>query len=117
MRRGRWDGGGPIFTTLYHDLRTVDGNGPILTGILRGVIGGDKLFFSGDAGDVQVQTSQCRACYARVPDLPIVCQAISSHGITLNNNESAIYALTAGLDQECVEKRRPGSSHLPLVGS
>lgn len=57
------------------------GNGPILAGVLRGVLGGEELFFASDAGDVE---------------------AIASHGVTTNVNESAIYALTASLDQELV---------------
>ena len=57
------------------------GNGAILTGILRGIFNGSEMFFASDAGDVS---------------------AISRHGITSNDNESAIYALTAGLDQELV---------------
>jgi beta-glucosidase len=62
------------------------GNGPILTGILRGLFNGSEMFFASDAGDVS---------------------AISHHGITANDNESAIYALTAGLDQELVTKTFP----------
>jgi beta-glucosidase len=57
------------------------GNGPVLTGVLRGLFNGSEMFFASDAGDVS---------------------AISRHGITTNDNESAIYALTAGLDQELV---------------
>jgi beta-glucosidase len=52
------------------------GNGPVLTGVLRGLFGGDELLFASDAGDVE---------------------AIQSHGITTSTNESAIYALTAGV--------------------
>ena len=68
------------------------------------MLGGDKLFFSGDAGDVQVWEG--RKGREGLTGSPIIreerrpLQAISGYGITLNNNESAIYALTAGLDQE-----------------
>lgn len=62
------------------------GSGPLLSGILRGLLGGEKLFFSSDAGDVS---------------------AIESYGITASGNESAIYALTAGLDQELVASTYP----------
>jgi len=57
------------------------GNGPLLSGVVRGMLGGAEMFFASDAGDVE---------------------HIASHGITASTNESAIYALTAGLDQELV---------------
>jgi beta-glucosidase len=57
------------------------GNGPILTGVLRELFNGGELLFASDAGDVE---------------------AIARHGITTSTNASAIYALTAGLDQELV---------------
>jgi len=57
------------------------GNGPILSGVLRGLFGGGEMFFASDAGDVE---------------------AIARHGVTASANASAVYALTAGLDQELV---------------
>ena len=57
------------------------GNGPISTGVLRDLFGGGEMLFASDAGDVE---------------------AIARHGITTSPNASAVYALTAGLDQELV---------------
>lgn len=57
------------------------GNGIVLSGILRYLFGGSEMFFASDADDVH---------------------EIQAHGITTSNNASAIYALTAGLDQELV---------------
>ena len=71
------------------------GNGPILTGVLRSLFGGEEMLFASDAGDVE---------------------AISRHGITTTTNESAIYALTAGLDQELVTACFPSLAHSVAAG-
>ena len=55
------------------------GNGPVLTGLLRGLLGGEKMFFASDSEDIP---------------------KLAAHGITTTLNESAAYALTAGVDQE-----------------
>ena len=62
------------------------GNGPLLSGVLRGTFGGDKMFFASDADDIH---------------------ALASHGITDSLNASAVYALTAGMDQELVTSTFP----------
>lgn len=67
------------------------GNGPLLGDILRGSFGGEKMFFASDSDDIS---------------------SLSKHGITTTPNASAIYALTAGMDQELVTTTFP-----TLVGS
>jgi beta-glucosidase len=62
------------------------GNGPLLSGVLRGAFGGDKMLFASDSDDIH---------------------ALQSHGITDSLNASAIYALTAGMDQELVTSTFP----------
>lgn len=56
------------------------GNGEVLTGLLRGpAFGGERLFMASDAGNVF---------------------NMLAYGLTTDENETAVYALTAGLDQE-----------------
>ena len=62
------------------------GNGPLLSGVLRGKFGGDKMFFASDSDDIH---------------------ALQAHGVTASINASAIYALTAGMDQELVTSTFP----------
>ena len=62
------------------------GNGPLIAGVMRGVLGGAALFAASDSGDIN---------------------GISRHGITTDTNSSAVYALTAGMDQELVTQTYP----------
>jgi beta-glucosidase len=56
------------------------GQGNILTGLLRGpAFGGEKLFMASDAGNIA---------------------NMISFGLTISENDTAVYALTAGMDQE-----------------
>jgi beta-glucosidase-like glycosyl hydrolase len=57
-----------------------------MSGVLRGAFGGDKMLFASDSDDIH---------------------ALQSHGITDSLNASAIYALTAGMDQELVTATFP----------
>ena len=62
------------------------GNGPLLSGVLRGLFGGEKMLFASDSDDIH---------------------ALQSHGLTTSVNASAIYAITAGMDQELVTSTFP----------